>query len=70
MEVAAGSHYSTVAWTLLCHGALVVPDWMRRGEPRLPDGTHIAFEDYPTLEIGSTSDMLVCNAVQFDDGPW
>jgi hypothetical protein len=37
LELAAVKGFARVGWTLLCHGALAVPEWMRKGQPRFPD---------------------------------
>jgi hypothetical protein len=70
LEVAAGHAFSRVGWTLMSHGALAVPQWMSKGEPRLPDGTHLAFESIKVEQACFATEMLVCQAAQSNALPW
>lgn len=70
LELAASKGFARVGYTLMCHGALAVPDWLRRGEPRCPDGTHIPFTALPKTQVATASEMLVCDAVRCADAPW
>jgi hypothetical protein len=70
LDVAAAKMHCRVGWTLLCHGALAVPEWMRRGEPRCPDAAaHVPLSSLPLEQVAVASEMLVCNAVQCADVP-
>jgi hypothetical protein len=70
LDVAAAQGHCRLGCALLCHGALAVPEWMMRGEPRLPHGVHVPLSSLAPEVAPFAAEMLVCNAVQCTDTPW
>jgi hypothetical protein len=66
LEFAASWKFARVGWTLLCHGAQAVPQWMRRGEP--PPARPKDEDEGSEGPLGPQK--LVFLAVKSGDAPW
>jgi hypothetical protein len=70
LDVAAAKGRCLLGWTLMCHGALAVPDCTSDGGPRLFAGNDPPNDVQPPVPSLATASLLMCHAVQSQQTPW